>query len=239
MDACVLEGASLRAGGVAAVRGVRNPVLVARLVMERSPHVLLAGEGALRFAKQNSVAPYPPSLLVTERALTRWLKERDEGWQNKPGTVGAVALDAHGHVAAATSTGGISHKHPGRVGDSPIPGAGTYADDAAGAVSATGQGEAIMRVVLAKFVADRLRAGDDAQGAAERALSELERVQGEGGVIVVDRLGRLGIATNAARMSTGWVDAQRNEGCGFVAVPLSAAFPARTARLPAVRPQMI
>lgn len=218
MDACVMEGETLRAGAVAAIRNVRNPVDIARLVMERSPHVILAGEGALRFARAQGVAPWPPSLLVTERALARWHKERDEGWQNEPGTVGAVALDARGHLAAATSTGGISSKLPGRVGDSPIPGAGTYADDATGAISATGQGEAILRVVLARFVSDRLAAGDDAQAAATRALTELARVQGEGGVIVVDRQGRIGFATNAVRMSTGWVDASGNEGATFEAV---------------------
>ncbi len=215
MDACLMDGASLRAGAVAAIRGVRNPIRVARLVMERSPHVLLAGAGAERFARGHGVEPYPPSFLVTERALTRWQKECDEGWTAKPGTVGAVALDANGHVAAATSTGGISFKLPGRVGDSPLPGAGTYADDLTGAVSATGQGEAIIRVVLAKAVCDRIGAGLHPQKAAEEALAQLGRVHGEGGLIVVDRHGRLGIACNTARMSRGWVDADGNEGCAF------------------------
>ena len=215
MDACLMDGATLRAGAVAAMRAVRNPITVARLVMERSPHVLLAGTGAERFARQHGVEAYPPALLVTERALTRWRKERDGSWESKPGTVGAVALDASGHVAAATSTGGISSKLPGRVGDSPLPGAGTYADDRAGAVSATGQGEAIIRVVLAKAVCDRIGAGLHPQQAAEEALAQLGRVRGEGGLIAVDRHGRLGIACNAARMSRGWVDAEGNEGCAF------------------------
>ncbi|WP_373048353.1 isoaspartyl peptidase/L-asparaginase family protein [Vulgatibacter sp.] len=215
MDACLMDGSNLRAGAVAAIRGVRNPIEVARLVLERSPHVLLAGSGAERFARAQGVAPWPASLLVTERALTRWQKERDEGWTNKPGTVGAVAVDAQGHVAAATSTGGISSKHPGRVGDSPLPGAGTYADDETGAVSATGQGEAIIRVVLAKFACDQLAAGDHPQAAAEAAVRRLGRVQGEGGLVVVDRQGRIGLAANTARMSRGWVDAEGNEGCAF------------------------
>ena len=217
MDACLMDGASLAAGAVAAIRGVRNPIQVARLVMDRSGHVLLAGEGAARFARSQGVPPWPPSLLVTERALERWRKEHRHGPSNKPGTVGAVAIDARGHVAAATSTGGISFKLPGRVGDSPLPGAGTYADDGAGAVSATGQGEAIIRVVLARHVCDRLAAGETAQAAAQSGLRELARVGGEGGLIVVDRSGRLGAATNAARMSRGGVDADGNEGCAFEA----------------------
>jgi len=224
MDACLMDGASLRAGAVAALSGVRNPILVARLVMERSSHVLLAGDGAARFARAHGVAPWPSALLVTERALERWRKEREGGscaaaepWQPTPGTVGAVALDARGHVAAATSTGGILCKLPGRVGDSPIPGAGTYADDGAGAVSATGHGEAILRVVLAKHVTDRLAAGMTAQAAAESGVRELARVGGEGGVIVVDRHGGLGMATNAPRMSRAWIDASGSEGCAFEA----------------------
>ena len=218
MDACVMDGANLQAGAVAAIRGVRNPIRVARLVMERSPHVLLAGPGAERFARAHGVEPWPPARLVTERALARWQKERDDaGGPPSLGTVGAVALDAHGHVAAATSTGGTSFKLPGRVGDSPLPGAGTYADDATGAVSATGQGEAIIRVVLARAVCDRLAAGDSAQQAAEAGLAQLGRVRGEGGLVVVDRQGRLGMACNTARMSHAWIDGAGNEGCAFEA----------------------
>lgn len=214
MDACLMDGSDLRAGAVASIRGVKNPIHVARLVME-TRHVLLAGPGAERFARERGIPPFPSSELVTERALTRWRKERDEGWTHKPGTVGAVAVDASGHVAAATSTGGISFKLPGRVGDSPIPGAGTYADDLSGAVSATGQGEAIVRVVLGKWVCDRIAAGDHPQAAAESGLAQLARVRGEGGLIVVDGRGRFGVACNAQRMSRGWVGADGREGAAF------------------------
>lgn len=220
MDACLMDGANLRAGAVAAIRGVRNPIQVARLLMERTDHVILAGEGAARFARAQGVAPWPEALLVTERALDRWRRAQAGG---EPGTVGAVAIDRHGHVAAATSTGGVASKLPGRVGDSPVPGAGTYADDEAGAISATGQGEAILRVALARFVRDRLAAGDDAGTAARAALAELGRVRGEGGLIVVDRNGRLGWATNAPRMSRAWVDADGNEGCGVDAEGMAPA----------------
>lgn len=215
MDACLMDGATLRAGAVAAIRRVRHPIEVARLVMERSPHVLLAAEGAERFARAHGVPPWPSALLTTERALARWREGRRGGGAKEPGTVGAVALDDHGHVAAATSTGGTAGKLPGRIGDSPLPGAGTYADDRGGAVSATGQGEALVRVVLAKHVCDRLVAGDTARQAAESALRELARVEGEGGLIVVDRQGRIGIATNAPRMSRAWIDADGGEGCAF------------------------
>ncbi|AKU92083.1 isoaspartyl peptidase/L-asparaginase family protein [Vulgatibacter incomptus] len=215
LDAAIMEGTSLRAGAVAAVRTVRNPIRLARLVMDRSPHVLLAAHGAERFAREQGVAPHPPSLLVTQRALDRWRQERARLIAPKPGTVGAVAIDAAGRVAAATSTGGTSGKRAGRVGDSPLPGCGLYADDAAGAVSATGQGEAIIRVVLSKHVCDRIAAGEPADVAAANALRELRRVNGEGGIIAVDRHGRLGYATNAARMSRASIDVDGKESSAF------------------------
>lgn len=215
MDAAIMEGTTLRAGGVAAVRSVKNPIVLARSVMEETPHVLLAADGAERFAREVGLAPYPPSLLVTERALERWRKEREEAWSPKPGTVGAVAIDREGRVAAATSTGGTSGKRVGRVGDSPIVGSGLYADDLAGAVSATGDGEAILRVVLSKFVADRMRSGESAAVAASAAMREIERVGGMGGVIAVDRKGGIGHATNAPRMSYASIDARGVERSGF------------------------
>lgn len=215
MDASIMEGSELHAGGVAVVRSVKNPIRLARLVMERSKHALLVGEGAERFAREQGIAAYPEALLVTERALERWKKERAGLLAQKQGTVGAVAIDSQGRVAAATSTGGMSGKLPGRVGDSPIPGAGLYADDRAGAVSATGEGEAIIRVVLSKFVCDRMAAGATAQEAATAALGQLERVGGEAGVIVVDRNGGLGFATNAAAMNRASIDSAGNEDAGF------------------------
>jgi len=215
LDAAIMEGSSLRAGGVAAIRGVKNPIRLARLVMERSPHVLLAAHGAERFAREQGVPPHPPSLLVTERALERWRQERAKLLAPKPGTVGAVAIDAAGHVAAATSTGGTSGKLAGRIGDSPLPGCGLYADDAAGAASATGQGEAIIRVVLSKYVCDRMAAGDPADAAAAAGVLQLARVGGDGGIIAVDRDGRLGFAMNTPRMSRASIDASGRESKGF------------------------
>ncbi|HWV39875.1 MAG TPA: isoaspartyl peptidase/L-asparaginase [Vulgatibacter sp.] len=215
LDASIMEGSTLRAGGVALVRTVKNPIRLARLVMERSPHVLLAGEGVERFAREQGLAPHPPALLVTDRALERWREERAKGIAPRLGTVGAVAIDGAGRVAAATSTGGTSGKLAGRIGDSPLPGSGLYADDEAGAVSATGQGEAIIRVVLSKLVCDRMAAGDPAEVAAAAGVRQLARVGGEGGVIAVDRRGRLGFAMNTPRMSRASIDADGSEAKGF------------------------
>lgn len=215
LDAAIMEGSTLRAGGVGAVRSVKNPILLARLVLERSPHVLLVGHGAERFAREQGVEPYPSALLITPRALERWQKERAKLLAPKPGTVGAVAIDGAGRVAAATSTGGTSGKLAGRIGDSPLPGSGLYADDRAGAVSATGDGEAIMRVVLSKAVSDRMAAGESAAAATAAAIRELDRVGGEGGIIAVDRQGRLGFAMNAPRMSRASIDASGREESGY------------------------
>lgn len=215
MDAAIMEGASRRVGGVGAATGFKNPILLARRVMERGGPVLLVAEGAERFAREQGFAPYPPSRLVTEAALERWQKEIEGRIPPRPGTVGAVALDRKGRVAAATSTGGTSGKAPGRVGDSPIPGAGLYADDAAGAVSATGQGEAILRVVLSKFVCDRMGAGLTARDAVAEGIRELGVVGGEGGAIAVDREGRVGIACNTPAMNWASIDAEGRERSGF------------------------
>jgi beta-aspartyl-peptidase (threonine type) len=217
LDASVMEGAELRGGAVACVRDLKSPVRLARAVMERSPHLLLVGEGAQEFARAQGFATLPPGALVTPRARGRWEKARAEG--AKPsrdgGTVGAVALDAQGHVAAATSTGGTPLKLRGRVGDSPILGAGTYADDEGGAASATGHGESILRVTLTRACVDRMRQGAPAPVAAEAGLVALTRVKGEGGLILVDRKGGLGLAFNTERMARGWVDAQGRAGAAF------------------------
>ncbi len=215
LDASVMSGESLGAGGVAVVKGIKNPIRLARAVMERTPHLLLAAEGAHRFAEESGIARCAPSSLITERARERHARELQKQWHPKGGTVGAVALDARGHVAAATSTGGTSGKRPGRVGDSPVIGAGTYADDAAGAASATGHGESILRATLTRFTVDALRAGAAPQAAAEAAMTELHRVKGSGGLILVDRTGRLAFAFNTARMARAWISADGVEGGGF------------------------
>ncbi len=188
MDAAVMTG-DLRCGGVAAIRRVRNPVLVARRVMEETPHVLLAGRGATAFARRQGFRDYDP---VTPEARRRLRSAVAAGAAR--GTVGAVALDADGRLAAATSTGGIALKLPGRVGDSPVPGAGNYATRFA-AASATGRGELILRHVVTKALCDRVAAGRGAGRAAQETLRRLALERGESvGVIALDRAARVGVA---------------------------------------------
>ncbi len=215
MDAMIMDGHKLKVGGVAAIKAFKNPILISRCILDESPHILLAAEGAARFAREHGFEHCPPAELVTERALYRWRKEKEAGWPRRPSTIGAVAIDAAGHVAAATSTGGISGKYPGRVGDTPLPGCGTYADDSTGAASATGYGEPIARVVMAKHACDRIAAGDDAQRAAEAAVEALGAIDGEGGIIVIDKNGGLGLAYNSQRMSRACIDGDGRESAGF------------------------
>jgi beta-aspartyl-peptidase (threonine type) len=207
MDAAVMDGRGLRVGGVAAVSGVRNPIDLARAVLDDGEHVLLVAEGALVFARERGVALTPADFHITEAqraSLARELARRGAKVAGG-GTVGAVAVDQHGHVAAATSTGGMVAKRPGRVGDSPLAGAGTYADDEAGAASATGHGERIIQVSLTKTAVDLLRAGVPAPEAASRAIASLGRVAGKAGIILVDRSGGIGAAFNTASMA--WASA--------------------------------
>ncbi len=220
LDASIMEGTTLRAGAVGAVRHLRHPVTLARHVLERSPHVLLVGEGALQFARRCGMPLCRTASLLVGRERERYLRVR-RGARNLvtrefhprravPGdTVGAVALDRRRRLAAATSTGGTQHKAPGRVGDSAIVGAGTYADDGAGAVSCTGWGEAILRLALARRVVEKLEAGWDASRAARHAIRCLERVEGLGGVIVVDRSGGVASACNTPRMARALVSEGR------------------------------
>jgi isoaspartyl peptidase/L-asparaginase-like protein (Ntn-hydrolase superfamily) len=197
LDASIMDGATLRAGAVAAVSRIRNPVLAARAVMEKSPHVLLAGRGAEQFAKKHGLRLVKPSYFGTQQRLLALRKGR----VRHHGTVGAVALDAQGNLAAATSTGGYTGKLPGRVGDSPIIGAGTYADNATCAVSGTGLGEAFMRVVLAHEVAARVRLrGEPLARAAAAALAQIARLGADGGLIAVDRRGNIAMPFNSEGM---------------------------------------
>jgi beta-aspartyl-peptidase (threonine type) len=202
-DACIMDGA-LRVGAVGAVPWMRHPITLARKLLEAGEHVLLVGGGALLYAREQGLPPDPPASMISPRAQARHEKAQAEASakMTTPGdTVGAVAVDAQGHVAAATSTGGTPHKRSGRVGDSPLPGCGNYADDLAGAASATGHGESIIRVVMCKGAVDRLRAGADPDAAARAAVQELvERTGGEGGIILVDRQGRIGHYTSTPRM---------------------------------------
>ena len=198
MDASIMEGDQLRCGAVASVSRVANPIALARRVMEHTRHVLLVGEGAHDFARSQGLPESDPQSLVTERQLRR---HRERATAATTGTVGAVALDRHGTVAAATSTGGVAGKLPGRVGDSALIGCGTYADSSLGGVSCTGDGEAIIRVVLARQALAYLKEADDPDFAARVAVDLLvEEGRGQGGLILLDWRGRIGYAHSTPLM---------------------------------------
>lgn len=198
LDAAIMDGADRNAGSVAAVTRTRNPVSLARAVMEASPHVLLAGAGADRFAAEQGVEAVDPAWFETpeRRQQLEAMKADADNWFDvdmKYGTVGAVARDARGHVAAATSTGGVTGKRWGRIGDSPLIGAGTYADDRAGAVSATGSGEFFIRVGVAHEICARVRLGGETlQAAGDEVLAETQALGGVGGVILAGPDGEIG-----------------------------------------------
>ncbi|PWB45827.1 MAG: hypothetical protein C3F12_07000 [Candidatus Methylomirabilota bacterium] len=205
LDASIMDGRSLAAGAVGAVKRIANPVTLARAVMEAGGPILLVGEGARQFAAVAGIQECGVDTLVTDRQRARWTALREETAAGV-GTVGAVALDRSGHVAAATSTGGLPLKAPGRVGDSALIGCGTYADDRLGAVSCTGNGEAIMKLALAKTVLEFLRNGEDPMAAARLAVGELTaRTSAEVGVILLDRFGRIGVARNTAQMASACI----------------------------------
>jgi len=235
LDAAVMDGASGRAGAVATVTNVKNPVSAALLVMRRSPYVLLCGAGAERFAAEHGAQLVEPAYFYTderyaqlERARRRHRLELDHGGaaraaregaeeETEYGTVGAVALDEAGDLAAATSTGGLTNKPVGRIGDSPIIGAGTYADNASAAVSATGVGEVFMRTVAAHDIAALVGyRGWTVQRAAEEViLRKVPAGGGRGGAIVLDRGGALAMVFNTERMYRGVI---RADGSPEVAV---------------------
>jgi beta-aspartyl-peptidase (threonine type) len=179
------------------VRRIRNPVLAARAVMEQSPHVLLAGKGAEQFAQKHGLELVSTRYFRTEERFAALRK----GLKRHHGTVGAVALDRHGNLAAATSTGGYTGKLPGRIGDSPIVGAGTYADNASCAVSGTGWGEAFIRVALAHEVSARMRLLKEPLNKATRAaLTRISKIGGDGGLVAVDRRGNIAMPFNSEAM---------------------------------------
>jgi beta-aspartyl-peptidase (threonine type) len=218
LDAIIMDGHDLSLGAVMAVKEVRHPITLARLVMTESDHAILVGEGAEAFAREHGLAPCPTWELVVDREAERWRAQPSnshylegllqDGYNTAHpcDTVGAVAIDAHGHLAAATSTGGTINKHPGRVGDSPLVGCGAYADDQVGAVSATGDGEQLMKIVISKSACDFLARGMTAQEAADASISLLaERTGGRGGVIVLGRRGDVGIAHNTSFLAFAYV----------------------------------
>ena len=221
MDAAIMDGKDLSAGAVAAVCNIANPVKLARLVLTESAHVMLIGDGALRFASQQGMQTTPDQYFLTPERIAQLDKARREGRAmldhdsgrkdpggSKYGTIGAVARDLRGNLAAATSTGGIVNKSPGRVGDSPIIGAGIFADNETCAVSATGYGEDFMRTVLAKTVSDYLALkGGNAQMAVDYGIDYLRRkVKGRGGIIVVDKSGNCSAGFTTRKLIHGWIE---------------------------------
>ncbi len=221
-DAIVMDGETLRAGAVAAVQRIHNPIRLARTLMEKGPHMMLVGEGAERYAKEQGIAWCDPEELVTDTEREAWKRCRMDKHAaanhrgHEQGTVGAVAVDRAGRLIAGTSTGGTCCKLPGRVGDSPLIGCGCYADAEAGGVSCTGYGEAIMKVVLAKAATDLLRqpvnSGENPSEIADRAAREAvkllaQRGRGTGGLILLDRNGNPGYAFNTPHMAYGFVNA--------------------------------
>lgn len=215
MDAAVMEGSTRRAGAVAGIFGPRNPVRLARAVMERTPHVMLIGPEALALARAAHLPFDEQDYFYTQNrwdSLQQTLADRAAGRESddparRHGTVGAVARDAAGRLAAATSTGGMTAKLPGRVGDSPVIGAGTFADDATCAVSATGHGEVFIRYTAAAEIAARMRhAGETLADAANHVVhNDLAPNDGSGGVVAVDRHGNIALPFNSQGMYRGSV----------------------------------
>lgn len=220
MDALLMNGENLRTGGVACVERLRNPIHAARLVLDKSPHVYFVGTGAERFARQHGMALCDNMELVIPREQERLYKAQaderaglpdetfsgslDSGNLGSHDTVGAVALDGYGNLAAGTSTGGTLNKAPGRVGDSSLIGCGCYADNLTAAVSLTGWGEPIMKLVLGKWAVDRVAAGASPDQAAHEAIDYLfDRLGGHGGIILLGPDGRVGMAHNTPRMAWG------------------------------------
>ena len=214
LDASIMDGRDMSAGAVTGVRHVRSPIVLARLVMEHSPHVMLSGTGAEEFALEQGLEPVPNSHFATERRrreLELLLQgQKQPGREALMGTVGAVALDAHGDLAAATSTGGMTGKKWGRIGDSPIIGAGTYAANDCCAVSATGHGEFFIRAAVAHEIASlvRYKGLDVVQAADEVVMQQLVRMGGSGGVIAVDRDGRIAMPFNSEGMLRAAMDSR-------------------------------
>lgn len=209
LDASLMDGRSLRAGAVAGLAHVKNPILLARLVMERSPHVMLFGAGAEEFALENGVTLVPNGYFHTERRK----RQLDEAQRRTTGTVGAVALDRAGNLAAATSTGGMENKRYGRVGDSPIIGAGTWADNASCAVSSTGHGEYFIRAAVAHDICARVAYSRVPLEQAVREVihGRLKELGGTGGVIAVDTRGNAVMDFNTEGMFRGVKAAGRRE----------------------------
>jgi isoaspartyl peptidase/L-asparaginase-like protein (Ntn-hydrolase superfamily) len=218
-DAAVADGATRRAGAVTCVSGIRNPVLAARAVLERTPHILMSGTGAHALARREGLTFMPADWFVTAHRQQQLSGNLPRGQAEPTGeTVGAVALDGAGHLAAATSTGGTTGQLTGRVGDTPLVGAGTWADDRSCAVSATGDGEALILSVFAHEVDALMRlAGLDLGAACQRALQEVKTRAGTGGCIAVGPDGTVAMPFTSAGMFRGWTDATGDSWIGMFA----------------------
>ncbi|MGH8539925.1 MAG: isoaspartyl peptidase/L-asparaginase family protein [Stenotrophobium sp.] len=225
LDAAIMDGADRRCGAVAGVIRAKSPVRLARALMEKSPHVMFMGAGAEQINRELGLEEVTPDHFITE-ARFRQLKEahakgvivldHDAAF----GTVGAVACDAQGHLAAATSTGGLTNKHPGRIGDTPVIGAGTYADDRSAAISCTGTCECFIRACFAHNVHARmLYSGWDVARACEDGLEEVKRLGGRGGCIAIDREGQIAMPFNSHVMYRAWVGADGVLGVGVERLP--------------------
>jgi L-asparaginase / beta-aspartyl-peptidase len=209
LDASIMDGRTRQAGAVAGVTRTKNPVSLARSVMEKSKHVMLAGVGADAFSLQQGLEQVDPGYFRTEERWQQFLQWRDKSGAlldrtHVYGTVGAVALDQAGHLAAATSTGGTTGKRWGRVGDSPILGAGTYAEDKMCAVSATGDGEFFIRASAARQIRDRMAwHGESVQAAADNTIADIGTLGGEGAIVAMDAHGQVAFAMNSSGMYRG------------------------------------
>ncbi|HEX8748748.1 MAG TPA: isoaspartyl peptidase/L-asparaginase [Pyrinomonadaceae bacterium] len=225
LDASIMDGSSLKAGAVASLKHIKNPISLARLVMEKSPHVMMVSQGAEEFAKQLGIEMMPNEYFLTERRQKELQKKQEDekkkqnhfsGEAEKYGTVGAVALDTAGNLSAGTSTGGTSNKRFGRVGDSPIIGAGTYANNRTCAISCTGDGEYFIRSCVAHDISAMVEyRGVSLKEAAQTVLGKAERLGGKGGLIAIDRNGQIAMPFNTAGMYRGSVGP---DGKPFVAI---------------------
>ncbi len=229
LDALIMDGGTLRAGGVGCVERLRNPIRAARKILSESPHVYFVAEGAEKFAAEHGIALCKNEDLIIPREVERLRAYQAAQTDSKANgndlfasqsddvtishdTVGAVALDRDGNIAAATSTGGTLNKAPGRLGDSSLIGCGCYADNQSAAASTTGWGEPIMKLVLAKWTADRIAAGNLPEWSAQEAMNYLkQRVSGHGGIIVLNPAGHIGIAHNTPRMAWAYKTVKKQE----------------------------
>ena len=211
LDASIMDGSTRKAGAVAGVTRTRNPISLARTVMEKSRHVMLAREGADQFSVEQGLEQVDPSYFRTERRwqeLLDWRRDNNASLDptHSRGTVGAIAMDTNGHLAAGTSTGGMTGKRWGRIGDSPMIGAGTYAADGTCAVSATGAGELFIRASAARQVCDRMAwQRVNAQEAADATIADISSIGGDGGLIVMDGSGRIAFSMSSSGMYRGWI----------------------------------